>query len=90
MTVKVHLDKAGRVSLPKRLREKLQLASGDTFEVQFAGEQIVLRPVRKAVPIRKEQGVWVYRSGQRPKVTIRQLIEEGRDERFQSLLEPAV
>jgi AbrB family looped-hinge helix DNA binding protein len=86
MSTKVHLDKAGRVSLPKHLRQSLKLVAGDSFEVQCFGDQITLRPVRHTAPIRKEQGVWVYRSGQSVQASIRQLIEEGRDERHEALL----
>lgn len=37
-------------------------------------------------PIRNEDGVWVFRSGQKVDVSIRELIEEGRDERHRSIL----
>ncbi|MCC6389219.1 MAG: AbrB/MazE/SpoVT family DNA-binding domain-containing protein [Bryobacterales bacterium] len=86
MTTKLILDKAGRVVIPKALREELHLAPGDALELNTAGEQITLRPVRASVPIRKEDGVWVYRSGQKMDVSIRKVIEEGRDERRRSIL----
>jgi AbrB family looped-hinge helix DNA binding protein len=86
MTVKITLDKAGRVSLPKALRQELQLGPGDALQLESRGEQITLRPVRASMPIRKEDGVWVYRSGQKTSVSIRRLIEEGREERHRSNL----
>lgn len=86
MTTKLILDKAGRVVIPKTLREELHLAPGDALQLNTAGEQITLRPVRASVPIRKEDGVWVYHSGQKMDVPIRKLIEEGRDERHRSIL----
>lgn len=62
----VHLtmDKAGRVVIPKPLREQLHLEPGDTLEVESVGEQITLRPARGTGPLTKEQGVWVFHSGQ--------------------------
>lgn len=63
MTAKLTLDKAGRVVIPKRLRDKLRLAPGDSFQLESTEDEIVLRPVRDAVPLFKEQGVWVYRTG---------------------------
>jgi len=63
MTTKLTLDKAGRVVLPKPLRDELELAAGDTLELESRGEQITLRPVRGAAPLRKERGIWVYRTG---------------------------
>lgn len=86
MTTKLTLDKAGRVSLPKALRQELHLAPGDSLSLESQGEQITLRPVRASMPIRKEDGVWVYRSGEKSNVSIRKLIEEGRDERHGSIL----
>ncbi len=63
MTTKLTLDKAGRVVLPKPLRDELELAAGDTLELESRGEQITLRPVRGATPLQKERGIWVYRTG---------------------------
>ena len=58
------IDKAGRVVIPKPLREQLHLEPGDALEVETAGEQITLRPVRGTAPLRKEHGVWVFHSGE--------------------------
>jgi AbrB family looped-hinge helix DNA binding protein len=65
MSTKVTLDKSGRIVLPKALRDKLGLAAGDTLELESRGEQITLRPVRGSVRLRKERGIWVYRTGRR-------------------------
>ena len=86
MITNIVLDKAGRVVIPKLLREELNLGAGDSLQLESHGEQITLRPVRASMPIRKEDGVWVYRSGQRTDVSIRKLIEEDRDERSQVIL----
>jgi AbrB family looped-hinge helix DNA binding protein len=86
MTTKLTLDKAGRVVIPKVLRKELHLAAGDALQLETIGEQITLRPLRAEVPIRKENGVWVFRSGQRTDVSIRKLIEEDREERHLSFL----
>jgi AbrB family looped-hinge helix DNA binding protein len=64
MNTRLVIDKAGRVVIPKPLREELHLEPGDTLEMESAGEQITLRPVRGTGPLTKEHGVWVFRSGQ--------------------------
>jgi AbrB family looped-hinge helix DNA binding protein len=64
MNNRLVIDKAGRVVIPKQLREELRLEAGDTLELTVAGEEMTLRPVRGAGPLAKEQGVWVFRTGQ--------------------------
>jgi AbrB family looped-hinge helix DNA binding protein len=64
MSTRVLVDKAGRIVIPKPLREELQLAPGDTLEMESTGEQITLRPVRGTAPLTKEHGVWVFHSGE--------------------------
>jgi AbrB family looped-hinge helix DNA binding protein len=65
MKMTLTLDKAGRVVLPKTLRGELHLEPGDTLELESEGERMTLRPVRTASPLRKEQGVWVFRGGKK-------------------------
>jgi len=81
MAHELMIDGAGRVTLPKALRQELHLEPGDRLRLEASGDQITLQPVRLAVPIRKEEGIWVYRSGQPASQSIGKLIEEGRDDR---------
>jgi AbrB family looped-hinge helix DNA binding protein len=64
MNTRLVIDKAGRVVIPKPLREELHLEPGDSLEMESAGEQITLRPVRGTGPLTKEHGVWVFHSGE--------------------------
>lgn len=63
MRVRLTIDRAGRVVIPKPLREELHLGPGDALEMENVGERITLRPVRGTGPLTKEQGVWVFRAG---------------------------
>ena len=65
MTTTVTLDKAGRVVIPKSLREELQIEPGDQLELEYEGEHVTLRPKRAGSPLRKEHGVWVFRGGKK-------------------------
>ena len=58
------LDSAGRVLIPKALREEIGLEAGDTLSVESDGEGVTLRPVRSGAAMRKENGIWVFRTGQ--------------------------
>jgi AbrB family looped-hinge helix DNA binding protein len=81
MTAKITLDKAGRVVLPKPLRDQLQLAPGDTFQLESEGERITLRPVRPKATLKKECGVWVYH-GESSDASIPDLLDRERDKRL--------
>ena len=62
--MKLTLDKAGRIVLPKPLRDELHLEPGDALEIERSGEDITLRPVRGEVQLRKKHGIWVYGTGE--------------------------
>jgi AbrB family looped-hinge helix DNA binding protein len=82
MVSRLTLDKAGRVVLPKPLRDELQLAPGDALEVESRGEEITLRPVRGEARLRKKRGVWVFRSGEPlSQAVVEETLQLGRRER---------
>lgn len=64
MRTRLTIDRAGRVVIPKPVREELHLEPGDALDMESAGEQITLRPVRGSGPLTKEHGVWVFHSGE--------------------------
>ena len=87
MMTTLTLDKAGRIVIPKPLRDELHLAPGDTLELASENERITLRPVRATTPLRKERGIWVYRTGQPlPTSLVQDTLRDLRDEREQSAL----
>ena len=45
--------------MPKPVREELQLSPGDSLELNSFEDQVVLRPVRPRVGMKKKQGIWV-------------------------------
>jgi AbrB family looped-hinge helix DNA binding protein len=59
MNATLTVDKAGRVVLPKPVRDELRLSAGDSLELETAEDHIVLRPVRNRIGMRKKQGIWV-------------------------------
>jgi AbrB family looped-hinge helix DNA binding protein len=69
MNTTVTLDKAGRVVIPKTLRDELHLEPGDTLELESEGEKMLLRPMRTTSPLKKERGVWVFRTGKKLSAT---------------------
>jgi len=84
------IDKAGRVVIPKPLRDELHLEPGDALEMQSEGEQITLRPARGTGPLTKEHGVWVFHSGQPlPASATDEMLQQIREERDSANLGPA-
>ena len=62
MNTTLTIDKAGRVVLPKPVREALQINPGDSLELESSDDQIVLRPARGRARMYKKQGMWVLHS----------------------------
>ena len=60
MNTTVTLDKAGRVVIPKTLRDELHLEAGDSMALECEGQSVTLRPLRSAAPLKKVRGVWVF------------------------------
>ncbi|MBK5294677.1 MAG: AbrB/MazE/SpoVT family DNA-binding domain-containing protein [Acidobacteriia bacterium] len=61
---KVTLDRAGRVVLPKTLRDELHLSPGDTLDLTVKGDEVTWWPRRGATSLQKERGVRVFRIGE--------------------------
>jgi AbrB family looped-hinge helix DNA binding protein len=64
MSLKVTLDRAGRIVLPKAVRDDLRLSAGDCLDLTVQGDAVTLTPRRTSTPLQKERGVWVFRIGQ--------------------------
>jgi AbrB family looped-hinge helix DNA binding protein len=87
MNTTLILDKAGRIVLPKLVRDELQLAPGDSLEVDFSEERIVLRPARGKGQMKRESGVWVFDSGEAlSEETVRKTMRRVRDQRSRKAL----
>ena len=64
MTITLTLDKAGRVVLPKPVRDEMQLRAGDSLVLERSEDRIVLRPRRGGAGLHKKQGIWVFSTGE--------------------------
>lgn len=62
---RLKIDRAGRLVIPKPVREQLGLEAGAELEMEQSGDRIALIPVRSTGPLTKEHGVWVWRTGVR-------------------------
>jgi AbrB family looped-hinge helix DNA binding protein len=87
MTTTLTLDRAGRVVLPKPVRDEMQLRAGDSLELESSEDRIVLRPRRGGVGLHQKQGIWVFGVGEPiPAGATDKLLSEMRREREQSFM----
>ena len=78
----ITIDKAGRVVIPKEIRDELRLEPGDTLAFASEGDRVTLRPLHANTPLQKERGVWVFR-GSKPLSLdeANRIVRDARDER---------
>lgn len=80
MTLKI--DKAGRVILPKPVRDRLGLHAGSDLEIQETPDGVVLKPVSRKPSLVKKGGFWVHTGEIPPGYDILRAIDEDREERI--------
>ena len=80
MTLKI--DKAGRVVLPKPVRDRLGLHEGSDLEIRETAEGVVLTPVEQKPSLVKEGRFWVHTGDLPPGYDILKAIDEDREERM--------
>lgn len=82
MNTTITVDKAGRVVLPKPLRDAFQLVAGDSLTLESSEDRIVLRPLRPAATMRQKDGIWVFRTGHAiSNESVNESLRQVRDER---------
>lgn len=83
MTVKI--DKAGRIVLPKDVRDRLRLRAGTSLELEERAEGLVLRPVGQRPSMIQKDGVWVH-LGKAPRgFDWSRIVDDDRDERLKDI-----
>jgi len=86
MNTKVQVDPAGRVVLPKKVRDRFRLQGGDTLMLEIKGDAIELRPQKPTAQLQRVNGVLVLTSD----ISLpdgRDLVAESRDERIDEIVQ---
>ena len=81
----LRMDKAGRVILPKPIRDRLGLHEGSDLEIQETPEGLTLRPAERQPSMVKEHGLWVHTGKLPPGFDIVQAIRDDREDRIRKL-----
>jgi AbrB family looped-hinge helix DNA binding protein len=80
MTLKI--DNAGRVILPKPVRDRLGLHAGSDLEIQETPDGVVLRPADRRPSMVKKGSFLVHTGELPPGYDILKAIDEDREERM--------
>lgn len=84
---KLNVDKAGRIVLPKKVRELFKLREGEALEVHLEGLRLIIQPVSRSGLLVKQDGILVFQGGE--PFGDEDLSQRDREERIQSLLSDA-
>jgi AbrB family looped-hinge helix DNA binding protein len=85
----IPIDPAGRIVLPKRVREELAVRPGDTFKVSISGSAVVLTPEKTTAGfVRKGRALVFCAPGHETVSTeeINEILDATREERIASAL----
>jgi AbrB family looped-hinge helix DNA binding protein len=84
----VRVDKAGRLVVPRKLRDAIGISEDTQLEIEQEGNALILRH-RSGVGPRavKENGIWVFESegGVVTNEMVNKVLEQGRKERTQRI-----
>jgi len=58
--MKLKIDKAGRIVLPKPVRERFHLREGSELELEERSDGLTLRPVEQRSSMVRKNGIWVH------------------------------
>jgi AbrB family looped-hinge helix DNA binding protein len=84
-SVKLKLDKLGRVVLPKPLRARYGLRPGTELEIVESAKEFVLRPALTGPSLVEINGILVHQGVPQGELDIVKAIREDREERLRHL-----
>ena len=82
----VTIDRAGRVVVPKSLRERFNLVAGAELEMVAGGDCLQLRRVDAEPALVRKQGILVHHGGARTDLDVAAFIRTERDARSRRVL----
>jgi len=83
--MELRIDKAGRIVVPKPLRERLGFKPDTELEAIEQSEGVLLKRVHQRPPMVKVDGLWVHQGRAEPGANWERILEEVREERIASV-----
>jgi len=87
MNAIVEIDKAGRIVVPKKLRDDLHLIPGTRLRIERDGDRLVFEQASSEPQLIKKDGMWVVSGDPITEVDVSELIRQGYAERMERILE---
>ena len=82
----VTIDKAGRVVVPKPVRDRLGLQAGTQLELSEVQDGLLLKPIVREPSLIEIEGVWVHQGEPQGQVDVTALINQEREDRIRRLM----
>ena len=77
----ITIDRAGRIVVPKSLRERFNLVAGTELEIEASGECLHLRKVGAEPALARKKGILVHHGGERVDLDVAAFIRAERESR---------
>ena len=87
MNAIVEIDKAGRIVVPKKMRDALHLVPGTRLRIEQSGDRLIFEPAVSEPQLIMKDGMWVVSGGQITVEDVNELIRQGYAERQARILE---
>ncbi len=84
--MEIRIDKAGRIVVPKHLRERLGFKPETELEAIEQPEGVLLKRVEHRPSMLKVDGLWVHQGSAEPGANWERILEDMREERIESFL----
>lgn len=87
--MKAAIDRAGRLVIPKAIREQAGFKPGMSLEVKYRDGRVEIEPVQRRIKLKRKGSFWVFSSPGMPTLTqeqVNETIESLREERLERFL----
>lgn len=81
----ITIDRAGRVVVPKTLRDRFNLTAGTELEMRAVGDGLQLRRMDAESSLVRKHGILVHRGSARAALDVGELIRAEREARIRRL-----
>jgi AbrB family looped-hinge helix DNA binding protein len=84
--MELKIDKAGRIVVPKPLRERLGFRADTQLEAIEQPEGVLLKRIEQRPSMAKVDGLWVHQGTAEPGANLERVLDDVREERIEAIL----